>query len=103
GCTGFGAAAVVASTVFLPCTAGVTAERIGADGAATKLWTSTVPATTSPTYGDGAVWSTSAKLGMLYALDPATGATRATLPVGSLPHFATPSLSRGTLYLGTLQ
>jgi outer membrane protein assembly factor BamB len=101
GCHGFGAAAIAAPTAYLPCTVGVTAVRVASDGSATRLWTAAVPATTSPVLGDGAVWSTCPAKGMLYALDPATGATRASLSTGTLPTFASPSLSRGTLYVGT--
>jgi outer membrane protein assembly factor BamB len=39
--------------------------------------------------------------GQLYALDPATGRPRAQIAVGPLPHFVSPTLADGRVYLGT--
>jgi hypothetical protein len=39
--------------------------------------------------------------GVLYALDPATGAPRARIDVGQLPHFASPTLVGEHAYVGT--
>ena len=39
--------------------------------------------------------------GALYALNPNTGATLASISVGSVPHFATPTLSGGMAFVGT--
>jgi hypothetical protein len=52
--------------------------------------------------GGGAVWSCNIDNGTLFALDPTTGATLASLAVGNLPHFASPSLWRGQVFIGTL-
>jgi outer membrane protein assembly factor BamB len=40
--------------------------------------------------------------GVLYALNAATGRVRATLSVGATSRFATPTLSRGRIFIGTL-
>ena len=40
--------------------------------------------------------------GVLYALDPGSGATRGQIDVGELPHFASPSLAGDHAYLGTM-
>jgi hypothetical protein len=40
--------------------------------------------------------------GVVYALNPATGAVRASVRVGPAPHFAAPSLSGSRAYVGTL-
>jgi outer membrane protein assembly factor BamB len=39
---------------------------------------------------------------VLYALNAATGRVRATLSVGATSRFATPTLSRGRIFIGTL-
>ena len=39
---------------------------------------------------------------MLYALNAATGEVRATLSVGTTSRFATPALSQGSIFIGTL-
>jgi outer membrane protein assembly factor BamB len=42
--------------------------------------------------------------GTLYALDRETGLVRAQLSLGmAVPHFATPTLSQGRVYVGTLE
>jgi hypothetical protein len=39
---------------------------------------------------------------MLYALDAATGSTRATISVGTTSRFATPTLYQNSVFVGTL-
>jgi hypothetical protein len=46
------------------------------------------------------MWSLAS--GTLYALDPATGHTRASIAVGSLPHFASPTRWDGLVFVGTM-
>jgi hypothetical protein len=52
--------------------------------------------------GGGAVWTCNIDRGTLFALDPTTGATLASLAVGDLPHFASPTLWQGKVFIGTL-
>ncbi len=62
------------------------------------------PATSSagpPILAGGALWSIDWPGGTLYALNPATGATRATITLGTVPHFASPSAALGLLLIGT--
>jgi outer membrane protein assembly factor BamB len=61
-----------------------------------------VPAAGSPVVGGAAVWTVDYDGGVLYALDPATGAVRQQLAVGEAPHFASPTLAGGRVYVGTL-
>lgn len=102
GCFSFGGSAVAGSTVYLPCTTGPRAVTIGADGTPQELWRSTVPAEGSPVVGGGAVWAVDYFGGVLYALDPATGATLASVRVGQAPNFTSPTLSGDRAYVGTL-
>jgi len=101
-CAAYGGSAVDGSTVYLPCSDGTRAVNVDAGGAITPRWTATVPANGPPVIGGGAVWVTDFHRGVLYALDPGSGATRAQIDVGELPHFASPSLAGDHAYLGTM-
>jgi outer membrane protein assembly factor BamB len=65
-------------------------------------WQAAVPAAGSPVLGGGAVWVVDYDGGILYALDPASGAVRQQVPVGKSPHFASPTLAAGRVFVGTL-
>jgi streptogramin lyase len=52
--------------------------------------------------GGGVVWVVDYSAGRLYALDPTTGAVRASADVGAAPHFASLSLSGTRAFVGTL-
>ncbi|MBS2964263.1 PQQ-binding-like beta-propeller repeat protein [Actinocrinis puniceicyclus] len=102
-CQTFGTAAVSGNTVYLPCATGPQAVTIGADGTPTLLWKSTVPAEGSPVLGGGAVWAVDYFGGELYALDPATGATKAQIYLGSTaPNFVTPTVVGDQAFVGTV-
>jgi outer membrane protein assembly factor BamB len=103
GCQAFGGSAVSGNTVYLPCTTGPRAVTIGTDGTARELWraAASVPAEGSPVIGGGAVWVVDNNGGVLYALDPGTGAALAQVRVGQAPNFASPTLSGNRAYVGT--
>jgi outer membrane protein assembly factor BamB len=75
---------------------------VGDGGKITLGWKATVPTNSTPVIGGGVMWITDWHAGMLYLLNPATGAVISQLKVGDLPHFATPSLAQGTAFLPTL-
>jgi polyvinyl alcohol dehydrogenase (cytochrome) len=101
-CSAFGAAAVSGNTVYVPCTSGTRAVRISTTGAISTLWRAPVPARGSPSIGGGAVWVVDYDGGVLYALNPSTGAVRQRLSIGRAPHFASPTLSVNRAYVGTM-
>lgn len=101
-CQAFGTSAVVGNTIYLPCSTGPRAVTIAADGTPQELWRSTVPAEGSPVVGGGAVWVVDYFGGELYALDPATGATKAQIQIGQAPNFASPTLMGDQVFTGTL-
>lgn len=101
-CQTFGTAAVVGSTLYLPCTSGPQAVTISSTGTPQQLWKSTVPAEGSPVVGGGAVWTMDYNGGELYALDPATGAVKAQIQIGRAPNFASPTLVGDQVFVGTL-
>jgi outer membrane protein assembly factor BamB len=101
-CRSFGDSATSGDIAYVPCTDGPRAVRIAANGTPTVVWRAAVNANGSPTVGGGAVWVADYSTGTLYALEPATGAVRAQLAVGALPHFASPTLSGNHAYLGAM-
>lgn len=103
-CAAYGAAAVQGSTVYEPCEQGGMAAISTAGDTIRVLWRGPASAQGSPVVGGGAVWVADYAAGTLYELDPATGATRYTLNLGtSLPHFASPSMTGSHAFLGTTQ
>ncbi len=103
-CPAYGAAAVAGSTVYEPCEPGGMAAISTAGDKIRVLWRGPASAWGSPVVGGGAVWVTDWTAGTLYELDPATGATRYSLSLGtSLPHFASLSMTGSYAYLGTSQ
>jgi outer membrane protein assembly factor BamB len=101
-CETFGTAAVVGSTVYVPCASGPQAVTISSTGTPQVLWKSIVPAAGSPVVGGGAVWYMDYNGGELYALDPATGATKAQIQIGRAPNFVSPTIVGDQVFVGTL-
>lgn len=100
-CKAFGGAAVDGGVVYLPCTDGPRAVRVDGSGRQQVLWHAPVKAKGSPVVGGG-VWVVDYDAGTLYVLDTASGSVRAHISVGTAPHFASPTLSGGHVYVGTL-
>jgi outer membrane protein assembly factor BamB len=100
-CRSFGGASVDGGTAYLPCTDGPRSLTIGQDGTPVVGWHAPVAAKGSPTIGGGAVWVADYDAGRLYALDEHDGHVLAQVDVGSLPHFASPTLAGTRAYLGT--
>ena len=100
-CVAFGGDAVIGTRVFVPCVDGIRAVDVG-DGTIRVAWHTPVHAATGPAVvGGGAVWSVGIDNGVLYALDQQTGAGIASLAVGSVEHFATPTLWHGLVFVPT--
>ena len=99
-CTAFGGAAYSNGTIYIPCTDGVRAVHISAT-AMTGSWHASPSG--SPIVGGGAVLTVAPSSGTLFALDPASGATKAQVALGdSTTGFATPALAAdGFAYVGT--
>jgi polyvinyl alcohol dehydrogenase (cytochrome) len=98
-CGAFGGSAQDGSTIYVPCRSSLRQMTVGADGSLHAGWTNS-DAGDSPVVGGGAVWS--AASGRLYEIDPKTGATRASIATGTLPHFASPTLWNGLVFVGTM-
>jgi len=103
-CPAYGAAAVDGTTVYEPCEQGGMAALSVSGGSIRVLWRGPASAWGSPVAGGGAVWVTDWSAGALYELDPATGAIRYSLSLGTtLPHFASLSMTGRHAFLGTDQ
>jgi outer membrane protein assembly factor BamB len=101
-CPAYGAASVQGSTAYEPCEQGGMAAISVAGNHIRVLWRGPAGAWGSPVAGGGAVWVTNWSAGTLYELDPATGAVRHSLSLGTtLPHFASLSMTDSHAYLGT--
>jgi outer membrane protein assembly factor BamB len=100
-CHAYGGAAVVGSTLFVPCNEGVQQIQISPDGSFTLGWrAANMPG--SPVVGGHTVY-TLERNGTLHALDLKTGKDRtATVNVGETSRFATPTLFQNRVYIGTL-
>ncbi len=101
-CRSFGGTAVSGDVVFVPCIDGLRAVRIDSAGAMHILWHTNSNITGSPVYGGGRVWSLDTGAGVLYALDPNTGAVHEQVAVGSVSRFATPAIYGPDLRIPTL-
>ncbi len=96
-----GGVASAASDVFVPCSDGL---RRVLDAPGTTLaidWHTSVQITLPPIVGGHTVYSLDPG-GILFALDIDTGLVRTKLSLGfAVPHFATPTLSQGRIFVGT--
>ena len=103
-CPGYGAAAVAGNIVYEPCERDGMAAIDTAGNKIRVLWHGPASAWGSPVIGGGAVWVTDWKAGILYELDQATGATRASLRLGTtLPHFSSMSMTGSHAFLGSME
>jgi polyvinyl alcohol dehydrogenase (cytochrome) len=102
-CSAFGAAAISAPMVIVPCSGGGPAAVSVPPARLGMLWRGPHSANGSPVVGGGAVWVTNYYAGVLYELDPGTGRVLHSIRLGSpLPHFESPSLSGRLVLVGTL-
>jgi hypothetical protein len=105
-CSGgaFGGGVYDAGRIYVACSEGLRA--ISLNGAAHTFsdvpgWIVNSSAVGPPIVAAGLVWSAGWHNGTLYALDPASGATRFSASPGSFDHFTSPSAGGGRLFVGT--
>ena len=101
GCGGFGGTARSGYMVYVGCQAGLRAVEVKTNGKFREAWRTTT-AGGPPTVGGGAVWVLSSA-GLLVALDPLNAKTLASISVGEISHFASPTLWNGLVLVGTLK
>jgi hypothetical protein len=98
----YGAALYTAGVIYVPCDDGMHALALApASASFTQLaaWHVNSAAVGPPIFAGGLVWSAGTGDGVLYGLDPATGATNFSATVGSFEHFSTPSAGGGSLFV----
>jgi outer membrane protein assembly factor BamB len=101
-CRSFGGAAVDGDVVYLPCTDGVRAVRVGSAGTLHVIWQAPGQVAGSPVAGGGRVWALDQFGGVLHALDPATGQTLEQVTVGETSRFATPAIYGSLVLVPTM-
>jgi putative cell wall-binding protein/outer membrane protein assembly factor BamB len=99
-CRPFGGASVSGTTAYLPCNDGIRAVAVSGN-TMTVAWHAASNLTGPPVVASGTVYTTDGS-GSIFALNAASGATVGQISVGSLPHFASPSLSGNLVLIGTL-
>lgn len=100
--TQFGGPAVHGDSVIAPCTDGLRRIVVRQDATFDLSWRAPSNVIGSPVIGGGRVWSLDPRAGRLYSLDEATGATVASVPVGTTVRFATPALSGRLVLVPTM-
>jgi outer membrane protein assembly factor BamB len=102
-CAAFGGAAVSGNIVDVPCLFGGLAAVDTTGNRVRVLWRGPADGSGSPVIGGGAVWVAGSDSGVLYELDPSTGAVRQKITVANaLPHFVSPSLAGSLVLIGTM-
>ncbi len=102
-CSAYGGAAVSDQFFVIPCSSGLRQLKIASGPRVVPGWQAPQQITGSPIIGGQTIYSLDPGGGVLYALDATTGKVKATLSVGKTSRFATPTLSQGSLFIGTLQ
>jgi outer membrane protein assembly factor BamB len=98
-----GGVATVGSQVFVPCFDGLRRVLDAPGTTLTVDWHTLGQITLPPIVGGHTLYSLDLD-GTLYALDTETGLVRAQLSLGmAVPHFATPTLFQGRIFVGTYQ
>ena len=101
-CSAYGGAAVSGLSLFIPCSEGLRQLQLEAGTHLVPGWHAPQQVTGSPVVGGQTVYSLDPGGGVLYALNATTGEVRATRSVGATSRFATPTLSQGSIFIGTL-
>src|SRR6266487_4653792 len=101
-CSAYGGAAVSGLSLFIPCDDGLRQLQIEAGAHLVAGWHAPQQVTGSPVIGGQTIYSLDPGGGVIYALNAATGEVRATLSVDATSRFATPTLSQGSIFIGTL-
>jgi hypothetical protein len=101
GTMSFGDTSYSGDTLYQPCSNGIEAISVASNGQFSILWQTPSGTNGPPVLGGGSVFSVDTNSGTLYALNAATGATQAQISVGSVPHFASPTLLGDVALVGT--
>jgi outer membrane protein assembly factor BamB len=98
-CRSFGGAAIVGSTIFVPCTDGLLQITVDTSGHMHQGWQASGNIVGSPVVGGHTVYSFSN--GVMHGLNMNSGQVVASLNVGSANRFVTPTISGTSIFIGT--
>ena len=104
GCGAYGGDSYIGTSpvvVYVPCLSGTRAVSVGPGPALRLLWSGPPDANGSPVVAGGAVWVVGVDSGVLYALNPLSGATVQRFTVGHARHFTSPAAGLDTLVVAT--
>ncbi|MCW2778952.1 MAG: hypothetical protein JWN17_2677 [Frankiales bacterium] len=96
----FGGTAARGQRVYVACSDGVKAVRVGASSLSVD-WVAPSSVYGSPVLGGGRVWALAPADGQLHELDPASGRSVGHIAVGAVTRFATPALFTGRVLVPT--
>jgi outer membrane protein assembly factor BamB len=99
-CKAFGGTARAGSDVFVPCTDGLRVVHVTSSNF-TVGWHAADNITGSPVATRGAIWSLDPSGGTLYVLNALTGAVVTSHSVGATTRFATPTIWKNEVFVGT--
>lgn len=95
---GYGGTAYSAPWLYVSCSNGLTALKIGPGDKFTVEWRQVGGMVGTPVIAGGAVWTLGINSTTLYALDPSSGKVLYQQSVGEVMHFASPSSLGGFVY-----
>lgn len=95
---GYGGTAYQAPWLYVSCSNGLTALKIGPGNTFRVEWRQVGGMVGTPVIAGGAVWTLGINSATLYAIDPISGKVLYQKSVGEVMHFASPSASGGTIY-----
>jgi outer membrane protein assembly factor BamB len=102
-CNGsWGGAIYAGGVIYVTCSNGLHALSLNTAAktfSALSTWTVNANAIGSPIYAGGLLWSAGTGNGVLYGLDPSTGATKFSASLRGFEHFMTPSAGGGRLFV----
>jgi outer membrane protein assembly factor BamB len=95
----YGGTAYAPPFIYVPCTDGLVAVRLGSGPAFQVAWRGPDFQAGPPIIAGGTLWTVDVNAGELYGLDPNTGQVRLRHRLGSVTHFASLSAANGKLYI----
>jgi outer membrane protein assembly factor BamB len=102
GCNASGGnAALHTGVIYVACQGGTRALWVGPGPSLRFLWQGPADANGSPVVSGSTVWVAGVDTGVLYALNPLTGAVQQFLSVGHARHFTTPTIAGDIVLIAT--
>ena len=95
----WGGTAYAAPYIYVACSDGLTALRLGSSATFTVAWRGPRFWAEPPVVTGGLVWTVDRDAARLVGLDPRTGTMAFHLSLGSSPHFITPSAADGRIFV----